>query len=154
VNLRMALAGLVVVILAAGIAVGLIVWEPWDGGGGANDANSLTLRLNEGDLQKGAELLGRFLPDFDCSREWDEESKKGALVCTTGVTGFRCTLEAGDANARASVGCGEGAQGLDAPTCSMLGQDTVLCSGPSTNAICVIRAEAEPGTISVSCNRP
>jgi hypothetical protein len=160
--LALALYTLVLLGAAFGISYVVFEWrdedEPTTGQPEAINAESeveksfsMTLETAD-DFEEAARRIGAFMPDFDCTGEWEEESKKGTLGCDAGLTGFECRFRwpKGQGN---SVTCSEGEQpppGFAACTRERVAANRyrVECSGASTATFCEVRG------FEVTCQRP
>ncbi len=166
-TLRGMLVALSLITVSAGIVVGVIAWEPWNGNGGSGDF-SITVRT-DADFKEAARLLESFMPDFNCSGDWDEEVGRGSLGCAGGENGFQCTFSS--VAAEAGLFClalSESPVGSVSAFCNVegdpvSGQFNTQCSGPNTDTSCEMRTvaeaiaddsapQAEPGP-TVTCQR-
>jgi hypothetical protein len=162
--LAFALYTLVLLVAAFGISYGVFEWrdedEPTTGQPEAVNAESEAEKSfsmswwTAVDFGVLVRRVGAFMPDFDCTGEWNEERGEGTLDCSPGLTGFECNF-AGSAGGRTvSVVCREGAQPPEGfPTCTVEydppNRYLARCYGPNTNAFCEIRRDA----LEVTCER-
>lgn len=150
---RVALVALVFAAIGAGVAVGVMVWEPW-GGNDRATTFSMTLHTDE-DFDRVARRMADFMPDFDCSGQWAKEEGKGTLRCSAGLTGFTCELIA-EGHFRV-VECAEGEQPAgDFPYCGVSGPSrlrrVISCYGPDSQVLCEIQG-GRTDRFLVTCQR-
>ena len=138
------LVALIFTVLGAGVAVALLISEPWDSNG-AKDF-SMTLGTDD-DFRDATRQMEAFLPDFNCAGGWDERLRSGFLGCEAGLAGFGCEFK----YPHPAVVCKQGEQLPEGfPVCTVEGSERVRCSGPKTDAFCRVRFV---GSFVVTCQR-
>ena len=173
--LASALYTLVLLGAAFGISYGVFEWrhddepttEQPEAPSGASEVEksfSMTLKTAD-DFEEAAQRTGAFMPDFDCTGEWNEESAKGTLDCSAGLTGFECDFTDAKGGRSGRVLCLEGEQppkGFPACTVEPGSQYSYLvrCSAPSTDAFCEVRrgvtkdSYTDWSAFALTCQRP
>lgn len=166
-----ALYTLVLLGAAFGISYAVFEWrdedeptaptgQPEAPNGASEEEKSFSMTLEtDDDFREAARRVGAFMPDFDCTGGWSEESKKGTLDCSAGLTGFECDFTGRKGGRPGSVLCREGEQPPERfPTCTVEPGSTysylVRCSGPDTDAFCEVRRDPSRDTLTVTCQRP
>ncbi len=169
ISLGTVLAALVFIAIGAGTAVGVMLWEPWDGDDGKSKVGeffSMTLETDE-DFKEAARRIGALTPEFDCAGEFqgnpETGSPRGTLACDAGLTGFSCRFrpDAPPVSGRPqSLKCTEGEQLTDGfPVCSVerpsssTTRHLIRCSGPD-RAVVVCDAHVANESLLLTCQRP
>ena len=127
--------------LGAGVAVGVMLLEPWGDDGEAATQGDFSMALETADdIQEAAQRLGAFMPDFACTGKWNETRHSGTIDCGAGLTGFECL---NFARSGVDVFCSDKQHLPEFPKCSVRkqgrGRYLIRCSGPKTNAACEVR---------------
>jgi hypothetical protein len=124
---------------------------------------SMALETDD-DFREAAQRIQAFMPDFDCTGEWDKAQQTGTLECHAGSSGFSCTLNGAwsprGTSRTAQVTCSEGTQPPEgSPGCiarPSAPSYTVRCSGPNTNALCALQLPSSSGSdqpFQLACQR-
>ena len=151
ISLGTLLAALVFAAIGAGVAVGVMFWEPWDDSGDNGDETaalapspqaekefSITVDT-AADLENAVQQLAVLMPDFACTGEWNETRDSGIIDCGAGLTGFKCRNVA-----RSNFSCLEKEHlAPEFPQCSVERTASrvylIKCTGPNTNSACEVR---------------
>lgn len=142
------LVTLACVAIVAGVAVGIVAWQPWDSdGGGAATQFTMTLETSN-DFREAAQRMGSFMSDFACEGQWDEELRTGILGCDAGLAGFTCQLESPP-----KVVCKGGEQLSPGFAACAVEGSLVQCSGPNTNAFCRVGYDGPQMAFVVTCQK-
>ena len=166
ISLGTVLAALVLLAIGAGTAVGVMLWEPWDGDVTEGEKFfSMRLETDE-DFKEAARRIEALTPGFDCAGEFQGNPETGlppgTLACDAGLTGFSCRFrpDAPAVSARPqSLQCTEGEQLTDGfPVCSvkrpsqLATRHLIRCSSPNVADV-VCEASVVHKSVSLTCQR-
>ena len=169
ISLGTVLAALVLIAIGAGTAVGVMLWEPWNGDGSGSVVTeeekffSMTLETDE-EFKEAARRIGALMPKFDCAGEFhgnpETGSPRGTLGCDAGLTGFSCRYRPDASPVSRTFKCTEGEQLTGGfPVCSVNqpSQSTtrhiIRCSDPD-GAVTVCEVLVGGQGVSLTCQRP
>jgi hypothetical protein len=139
--------------------------EPVDEAASATPVKNFSMLLGTGDdFREAAQQIATFMPDFDCTGEWDKVQQTGTLECYAGSSGFSCMLkgawEAPGTSRSAQLVCKEGTQPAEGlPGCTARPAApayNVRCYGPKTDAVCDLRLPSGQGAeqpFQLTCER-
>jgi hypothetical protein len=98
-----------------------------------------------------------FMPDFDCTGQWNQEQDSGSLACGVGLTGFSCSLKRRIPTVLTVICAPKEQPQGGFPVCDVqrvhgLKRQMVSCKAP-TAVLCEVRTVQGEDKFSLTCQR-